>query len=150
MLASYLDPATIVLDAEAGSARDAITLLADRLEAAGRVEPSYGPAVIERERSMPTGLPLGEINAAIPHTDREHVVTPAVALAVLREPVLFASMDDPEEQLPVRIVFALALTDKNGQIAMLQAIMAFLQDQGALKHILAARTPEEILTLTQP
>jgi PTS system galactitol-specific IIA component len=147
MLKAHLDPSLIVLEAEARSAEEAITLLAGRLEAAGRVRPSYGPAVIERERTMPTGLPLGAINAAIPHTDREHVIAPAVALAVLRAPVAFASMDDPETALPVRVVFALAITDKNGQIALLQAIMTFLQDQGALERLLAARTPDEALAL---
>ncbi|ALN71522.1 PTS sugar transporter subunit IIA [Aureimonas sp. AU20] len=147
MLRTHLDPSLILLGAEARSAEEAITLLAERLEAAGRVRPSYGPAVIERERTMPTGLPLGAINAAIPHTDREHVIAPAVALAVLREPVRFASMDDPDEALPVRIVFALAISDKNGQIALLQAIMGFLQDQGALERILTAQTPDEVLSL---
>ena len=147
MLTSTLDASLIVLNAKAASAEEAIGLLAARLEAAGRVRPSYGPAVLERERTMPTGLPLGAINAAIPHTDREHVLAPAVALAVLEEPVPFASMDDPDERIPVRLVFALALTDKNAQITMLQSIMGLLQDQSVLEGIAAARSPDEVLSL---
>jgi len=145
LLGAYLDRDALLLDVEAGNAADAIGLLAARLEASGRVRGTYRDAVIAREAIMPTGLPLGAINVAIPHTDVEHVIRPGVGLAVLRAPVQFASMDDPDERLDVRIVFALALTEKNAQIAMLQAIMELIQDEDALGRLAAARDPAQAL-----
>lgn len=145
LLGAFLDRDAVLVDVGAADSAEAIGLLAARLEASGRVRASYREAVIAREAVMPTGLPLGAINVAIPHTDVEHVAKPGVALAVLRSPVSFASMDDPDERLDVRIVFALALTDKNAQIAMLQAIMELIQDEAVLARLAAARGPAEAL-----
>lgn len=147
LLNTFLDRDALLLDVEAGNAADAIGLLAARLEASGRVRGTYRDAVIAREAIMPTGLPLGAINVAIPHTDVMHVIRPGVGLAVLRAPVQFTSMDDPDERLDVRIVFALALTEKNAQIAMLQAIMDLIQDEDALVRLAAAQDPAQALAV---
>lgn len=37
------------------------------------VEDSFESAIMTREMSFPTGLELGHINIAIPHTDPQHV-----------------------------------------------------------------------------
>ena len=139
-LQEMLDPQAICLQVEGTDAADVIGLLAARLEALGRVKGSYRDAVTERERTMPTGLPLGAINVAVPHTDPVHVISPGLALATLRTPVLFGSMDDPDEKIPVRVVVAMALTDKNAQIDMLQRIAGFIQNPAALAALVAAET----------
>ncbi|MBE9604303.1 PTS sugar transporter subunit IIA [Acetobacteraceae bacterium H6797] len=137
-LLQVLESRAVCLDVEAADADEVIGILAARLQALGAVLPSYGPAVQERERLMPTGLPLGEINVAVPHTDAHHVLRPAVALAVLRQPVAFGSMDDPDERLPVRIVLALALNDKHAQIEMLQTVAGMIQTPALLRSLLDA------------
>ncbi|HEX7389860.1 MAG TPA: PTS sugar transporter subunit IIA [Acidiphilium sp.] len=136
-LADLLDDAALCPGLNAYDAADAIRQLAARLEWLGRVRPDYARAVIAREAAMPTGLPLGAINVAIPHTDPEHVIAPAVAVATLAVPVDFASMDDPDEKLPVRVVFLLALTDKIRQLATLRSVCALIQDAGRLGRIAA-------------
>ena len=144
-LDEFLHPDAVCADLEAADAADVITALADRLLALGKVRPGYAAAVIARERTMPTGLPLGSINVAVPHTDVEHVLSPALAMAVLRHPVLFGSMDDPDERIPVRIVIAMALTNKDAQIDMLQRIAGLIQDEGALGRLAAVRTPADVM-----
>ncbi|SCY22131.1 PTS sugar transporter subunit IIA [Microvirga guangxiensis] len=140
---SILSPQAMCLGVSAQSADEVIALLGERLIAMGKVKANYTAALIERERTMPTGLPLGAINVAVPHSDPVHVIAPAIALATLTEPVSFGSMDDPDEKLPVQIVVALALNDKDAQIEMLQAVAGFIQNPGALSALLSARTPEE-------
>ena len=137
-LLDLLDPRAICLDLQAASAEEVISLLAARLQAQGAVEDSYGPAVLAREAVMPTGLPLGAINVAVPHTDAHHVRRPAVALAVLRQPVPFGNMEEPDEQLPVQIVLALALNDKHAQIEALQRVAGLVQAPELLRALLAA------------
>lgn len=137
-LPDLLDDRAICLDWQAGSAAEVISLLAARLQAQGAVAESYAEAVLAREAVMPTGLPLGAINVAVPHTDAHHVRRPAVALAVLRQPVPFGNMEDPEEQLPVRIVLALALNDKHAQIEALQTVAGLIQAPELLQALLAA------------
>jgi len=135
-----LDPRAVCLGVEASNSEAVITLLAGKLVEIGKVRSSYAGAVVAREQSMPTGLPLGEINVAVPHTDPEHVIAPAIALATLKTPVLFGSMDDPDERIPVRIVMALALTDKTAQIGMLQTVAGLIQAPATLQALLAAET----------
>lgn len=140
-----LDPRAICLGIEAETAADVIGLLAGRLLALGKVRPGYAAAVIERERTMPTGLPLGAVNVAVPHTDPEHVIAGALAVATLTTPVRFGSMDDPDELIPVQVVVAMALTDKHAQLAMLQRIAGFIQNADALAALVAARDPDAAL-----
>lgn len=144
-LMSHIDPGAIALGVEASSSEEVIRLLAGRLEALGCVKPSYADAVVRREAAMPTGLPLGrDENVAIPHTDPEHVLKPGIALGVLSRPVTFANMEDPDEAVPVGIVFLLAINDKDKQIDMLQEIMDTIQSEEALTGLKNASTLEDI------
>jgi galactitol PTS system EIIA component len=142
-----LAPEAVCLGLDVASGAEAIAVLADRLLRLGKVKESYGPAVVERERTMPTGLPLGAINVAVPHTDPEHVLAPALAVATLASPVDFGSMDDPDEQIPGRVVVAMALTDKNAQLDMLQRIAGFIQNEDALQSLARATVPAQAVAI---
>lgn len=147
-LTDYLVPDGLFLNQSAANANEVIGLLADHLEKANVVRVTYGPAVMAREATMPTGLPLtDDMAVAVPHTDPEHVIGSGIAVAVLRGPVAFGSMDDPATTLPVRIVFALALRSKDEQIEMLRAVGSLLQDGERLHRLAAANTVEEAQAL---
>ena len=84
MLSELLDPRAIAPNYPAADAEDVIRYLSAKLLDAGYVRDSFADAALSREAELPTGLVLGgDINAAIPHTDVEHVLKPAVALATL-------------------------------------------------------------------
>ena len=147
-LIEHIDPQALVLGIEAQSSEQVIRLLGAKLEALGYVKPSYADAVVTREASLPTGLPLGQaINVAIPHTDPEHVIKPGVALGVLAAPVDFANMEEPDEAVPVGVVFLLAINDKDKQIDMLQEIMEAIQDPATLGRLAAASSADEVRSL---
>lgn len=147
-LIDHIAPDAMALGIEAESPEQVIRLLAGKLEALGYVKPSYADAVVKREQTMPTGLPLGQaINVAIPHTDPEHVIRPGVALGVLATPVAFANMEEPDERVPVGVVFLLAIDDKDKQIDMLQEIMETIQDPATLGGLARARTSGEVRAL---
>jgi PTS system galactitol-specific IIA component len=119
----------VVLGLAAGNADEVIRELGEKLLQAGFVRASFVEAALARERMIPTGLPLGgEYNAAIPHTDVEHVIKSGVGLATLQQPVNFHNMLSPEEIVAVRLVFVLALDRPKSQVKMLQGIAAVLQD----------------------
>lgn len=147
ILKNHLDPRAVCPRVEARTMEAVVGVLAERLLTLGIVTPTWRAAVVQREASMPTGLPLSDDFAvAVPHTDPEHVVRPGLAIATLAAPVAFRSMDDPDVVLPVRIVFALALRDKRQQIDMLQAIAELLQSPERLMRIAAAADGEELLS----
>ncbi|WP_025091123.1 PTS sugar transporter subunit IIA [Brucella intermedia] len=149
-LIDFLDPQAIELQSEAKTNEEIIRILAGKLERLGYVKPSYADAVVSRELSMPTGLPLErDENVAVPHTDPEHVLKAGIALATLKSPIEFANMEDPGEAVPVGYVFLLAINDKDKQIETLQQIMATIQDADALDRLKAARTLEDVQTALQ-
>jgi len=97
---------------------------------------------------LPTGLPLGgDINAAIPHVDIEYVNHSALALATLKDPVLFNNMVDCDEALRVQLVIMLALDQPKSQIEMLQRVCEVLQRPELIVQLMGAKTCGEILTL---
>ena len=144
-LMNHIDPEAIVLGVDTDSREAVIRLLAEKLQAAGYVKDSFADAVLAREASMPTGLPLGHaVNVAVPHTDPEHVLKPGIALATLKKPVAFANMEDPDEPVEVGLVFLMALNDKDRQIEMLQEIMATIHSEEAIAGLMQASSVYDV------
>lgn len=136
----------VILRMEASSAEEVIRQLATRLEMEGLVHPSFVEAVLERERTHPTGLPLaGDLHVAIPHADVVHVIAPALAIATLARPVIFRNMVNPEERVPVSIVILMALDEPHSQIEMLRRLAAFFQEPQRVRQVYEARTAEELI-----
>ena len=144
-LAEFLVPEAILLNLEAENAADVIRAIGDKFLQAGYVQPTFVNAALEREKNTPTGLPLGgKFNAAIPHTDIEHVIKPGVGLATLRKPVVFMNMVSPEEPVEAQLVFVLALEQPKSQIEMLQEIAGVLQTPDVVEALMSARNLEEV------
>ena len=140
-----LVPSAICLQLESDSSTEVLTVLGDRLYEAGFVRDTFAQAAIAREAQMPTGLPLdGKYNAAIPHTDIEHVVRPALALATLVKPVNFQNMIEPEISVPVQLVILMALEQAKTQVEMLQEIAGVLQNAKVIEKLIAARDFEQV------
>ena len=145
MLLELLDSNTVALNYPAKDAEDVIRHLSGLLAARHYVQETFADAALRREADLPTGLKLaGDIHAAIPHTDVEHVIKPGVALATLPQPVIFHHMIDPEEEVPVRLVFLLALEQPKSQVAMLQEIATILQSPSLVTQIVDAANIDEI------
>jgi PTS system galactitol-specific IIA component len=126
------------MDAE--NASEVIRDIGGKLLYAGYVRETFTDAALEREKNIPTGLPLsGKYNAAIPHTDAEHVIKSGIGLATLSRPVAFQNMVSPEETVEVRLVFVLALDQPKSQIEMLQEVAQVLQRPGVVNALIEAK-----------
>lgn len=138
----------VLLNVDAKDANTIIQMLGSRLLETGYVRDSFVDAAIDRENRLPTGLPLGGgFNAAIPHTDIEHVIKPGLALATLKNPVPFQNMAIPTETVDVSLVFLLALEQPKVQIEMLQEIAGVLQAPEVVAALMKATIYEEVLTV---
>lgn len=145
-IAELLQPSCILLNQEFDNSEDLLRAVSDKLYRAGLVKETFGQAAIDRERKLPTGLPLaGGINAAIPHTDIEHVIKPGLGMVTLTKEVDFQNMVDPQESVPVRLVFVLALEQPKEQIEMLQEIASVLQNPDLVKRLFSAKTADEAI-----
>jgi PTS system galactitol-specific IIA component len=142
---SLLSPSTVLIGVEAADRTEVISRLGELLLRAGCVRESFVNAALERESQLPTGLPLdGHFNAAIPHTEVEHVVKPGLALATLSSPVVFQNMVMPEEGVAVHLVILMALDQPKSQVEMLQEIAGVLQDKAIIEKLIQARNFFEI------
>jgi len=145
-ISQLLHPDCVLIDCLLTTSADVISAIGWQLYKAGFVKDSFVQAAIEREKEMPTGLPLaGGINAAIPHTEIEHVIKPALGLATLKNEVMFRNMVNPNEMVPVRLVFLLALEQPKAQIEMLQEVASVLQNPKLVEELLKKKDCEGIM-----
>ena len=140
-----LEPSAVKLGIEVKDSNEVVTILGDLLYKKGYVENTFVEAALSRERELPTGLPLGgEYNAAIPHTDIEHVIKPGLAMATMTRPVTFQNMVAPEEAVPVNLVILMALEKAKTQVEMLQEIAGVLQDVNVINRLIEAKTFDDV------
>ncbi len=125
----------VLVDFEADDSDAVIIALAGRLHAAGVVEAGYGAATIEREFHHPTGLPTRPFPIAFPHADADGVLVSALAVAILKRPVGFFNMADPEEVLPVELVVMLANNSPEEQIETLRSLAELFGEPDKLSEL---------------
>jgi len=137
----------IALNLEVKNKEEVIKELGKRMFEKGYVKSTYIDAVLEREKTLPTGLDIGEMCVAIPHTDSKHVNESNVALAVLKNPVEFRNMIDPSKKVEVMVVFLLAINDPDSQVTLLSKLMSVFQNVELLKQIKNSSSTEEVTKL---
>ncbi len=134
----------IAFDLQAKDAREVVELLAGKMRAQGLVAAEYGLQTWAREQVHPTGLPTKPFCIAFPHADAEGVNKSALGVAVMRQPVTFQNMADPDEGLDVMLVFMLANRDAEEQIQTLRNLAVLfgqpeklveLRDQSTLQEV---------------
>jgi PTS system galactitol-specific IIA component len=149
-ITKLLEPTAIRLQLEAKTSKDVIETLGNLLYQAGHVYATFVNGALEREMTLPTGLQLGgQINAAIPHTDVCHVIRPALAMATLTEPVMFHNMVAADEEVPVQIVFVMALKEPHQQIEMLQEVAGVLQNADVIEALMKAKDEKEVMAILE-
>jgi PTS system galactitol-specific IIA component len=131
----------VLLDLPAADATAVIRALAARLEARGLVSADYGAHTLSREQQHPTGLPTRPFCIAFPHADARGVLRSALAVASLRQPVVFRNMGDPDEPLDVALVFLLANRDPDEQVAVLRRLALLFGQPDKLVDLRAQATP---------
>jgi PTS system galactitol-specific IIA component len=124
--------------------REIVHELVTSLNQMGYVKTSYEEAIFKREADFPTGLILdGDYNVAIPHAETEHVLKPAIHLAVLNSPVIWENMEDPDEKIPVHLVFLLCIKKPELVVPNLKALADNVFSKPDIVKYLKTETDEE-------
>lgn len=129
----------IMLDLKCKTSEEVIRTLSQSLLDRGWVKDGFLQAILAREKEYPTGLPTGGTAVAIPHTNAEFVLKSAMVTAILTEPVPFRNMADPDEFLPVRIIFLLAMKEPAFQVLWLKQLMGLLGKPDLLQKLLGMK-----------
>lgn len=143
----YFDSSVILLDVEADTKEEVLRTMAANLEEKDLIKDSYVEAVIAREQEFATGLPTAGYSVAIPHTDVEHVNQKTISVAILKDPVDFGVMGDPDGTTPVKIVFLLAMNESDAQLNLLQRLMQIFQDEDTLKFLASEQEKSKMVDL---
>jgi galactitol PTS system EIIA component len=134
----------IAVDADLPDAESVILHLAGKLFEFGAVREDYGEAAVHREQSHPTGLPTKPFCIAFPHAEAEGVLRSALAVASLREPVTFRNMGDPDEELPVEMVFLLANRSPEEQVRALRNLALVFSEPDKLVELRAITSADDM------
>lgn len=138
------DKDLIFLKENFSNREDLLRFLAEKLLERGLVKDSFVDAVLKREEEHPTGIYLGEVNVAIPHTDIEYTNFSSVAVMTLLNPVIFRRMDDPNSEIQVYIVFMLAIKDPNEYVNFLGTLASKFSNSDFIKRISSETKKENV------
>jgi PTS system galactitol-specific IIA component len=139
-----IDERNILVNLKVANRTEAICRLGGLLYDNGYVKETYVQAVLDREEIFPTGLQTTLLGMAIPHTDTEHVIHPSIAIATLKEPVIFQGMGMPDLSIPVKIVMMLAIHDPKKVVNTLRSVISILENEPVLKALIKATSKNEI------
>jgi galactitol PTS system EIIA component len=140
-IVDYVDPKAICLQVNATDWVNVIALLSCRLVTSGSVRPEFVESVIALEQKRPTGVRLSEgLNIALPRSDPALVIRPCLALATLAQPVLFGTMSDPDELMPVRLVLLMASCEPAGQLRALRRVAGMFQGDRTIRDLVGAQS----------
>lgn len=139
----FFDENVILLDIDAETDEEVIRLAGDELYRRGIVKDTFCENALKREKEFPTGLYTGNLNVAIPHTDSEYVNRSQIAFVSLKNPVNFKAADDDSVNVPVSLVFMIAMKHKHEQVDTLGTLMGLFQKQDVLQQLLECKTIED-------
>ena len=130
----------LVICLHAKDQTDLFEQVASLLEERQIVTPTYRSALIEREKSFPTGLDMEFLgkdlpNVAIPHTDIVHNLTENVVVVRLDQPVTFHNMIAPDKEVQVSLLFFIINNTSSSQTNILAQLMDFFTSNGNLEAL---------------
>lgn len=122
---------------------EVITYISDYLKNKECVNEQYVNATIKREHTYPTGLATKPIGIAVPHSERENVIKPAVVMGILDKPIEFNKMEDSKAKIDVGIVFLLALKGEDSHLNYLRNIVSYCKYEENLKKLYYSQSEDE-------
>ncbi len=143
----YLDKELCLFQLEVKNQAELFKVMSEQLVNNGCVKDSFLEGIINREKEFPTALEINQIGFAIPHTDSIHVNNSQICFASLKEPLVFYDMTNKEREIPVSLVFMLAMSQPHEQIGTLQNLVNLFQNQERVQELLSCTTKEQFIEI---
>lgn len=135
----------MLIDKDYKTSEELIRAAGDAAIALGFAEEGFSEDVVRRELEYPTGL-NAVMPIAIPHVST-HCRDSFMAIATLRDAVLFEPMDGLGGAIACHVVFVFGLVDHRDQVKVLQRLAQMFKDKETLQQLRDAKTAEEGLAL---
>lgn len=128
-----MDEDLVLLNYEARDRRQVLQELGKRVMAKGYITEQFIEKLLEREEEFPTGLEM-PYPIAIPHVGG-NCRQSFLALAIMREPVVFNAMDGTGKELPVSLVFMFGITNPSDQVDVLKRFISSFREEKNLREL---------------
>lgn len=119
--------------------KEAITVSLQSLVEQGYVTSEYGKSIIQITEDMGPYYVLTEDVALIHGRPESGVLKKQLAVTVLRKPIKFS-----EDGYPVRLLVALAATDSESHLSVMQTLAELFMSEGAINDIVNAQSAQQI------
>lgn len=143
-ISDILERSAIMLGLDVKDKTEALGHLVEALSASGKVRDTdqLRRVILEREKLMSTGIGNG---VALPHGKTNVVDTSLAAIATLKEPIDFDSLDDQ----PVSIIIMLVGTEGNVgmHLRLLSRISRMVGNDAFRASLLAAKSVDDVVEL---
>lgn len=146
MIWENLNEQLIFVNLDVKDKEEAFEIMGSKCIELGLCKESYVQALKDREHSFSTGLQIEHIGVAIPHTDPEHVIKEAIAIATLKRPVLFHHMGAEDVEVQVQVIMMLAIPGKH-HMQVLQSIILFIQNVDVIEQLMLAKNSASIIEI---
>lgn len=122
--------------------KQAIRISLEPLVQGGYVETGYADEIIRSTEEIGPYYVLTEDIALVHGRPEQGVIKKQLAVTVVREPVRFS-----EDSFPVRLLIALAATDANSHLDVMQVLASIFLDESKIREIVEAESTEKIYNL---
>lgn len=85
----YFNKKLINIFVSVNSQDELFKFMSDCLSNSGCVKDSFYDGIVSRESEYPTGIQIGNVGFAIPHTDSKHVLESQICFASLKNQLIF-------------------------------------------------------------
>ena len=119
--------------------KEAITVSLQSLLDQGYVTEEYGKSIIQITEEMGPYYVLTENVALIHGRPESGVLKKQLAVTVLRNPIKFS-----EGGYPVRLLVALAATDSESHLSVMQTLAELFMSEGAIDDLVNARDAKQV------
>lgn len=143
-ISDYLDE-ELVCFLEAGTQREALTTLVDRLSDQGQLrnKEAFFHAILEREKIISTGIGIG---VAIPHAKLTGYTDFFIAIGIQKKGgIEWQAIDG----LPVRLIFMIGGPEnrQTEYLNILSMITTAIKDEGRRKSLINAANAQEVIAI---
>ena len=119
--------------------QQAIHVSLEPLIQGGYVEPRYADEIIRSTKEIGPYYVLTEDIALVHGRPEQGVLKKQLAVTVVREPIQFS-----EDSFPVRLLIALAATDADSHLDVMQVLASIFLDESKIRELVEAASTDEI------
>lgn len=138
---------TVNINLDCSTKEEFFKIVHDKVFDLGYVTEEYYEKILEREGVFPTGINLGSYGVAIPHTDADYTKEEFISVCTFKDTMVLNSMEDQNEQVPVKLAFVLGLNQPHSQLQVLTELMSIIQNQEIVDQLVKAQSNEEVLKI---